>query len=71
MDTWITIWVFGSSGWVYADAKNLGVKRGQVKGLANMSPMSWFVACVLLWVVAFPFYLIKHSALKRANGAQS
>jgi len=67
MDTWITIVVFGSSGWVYADAKNLGVKKGLVKGLANMSPMSWFIACLLLWIVAFPFYLIKRPALKRAS----
>ncbi len=51
MDTWITILVLGSSGWLYGDAKNIGVKKGQVKGLANMSPMGWFVACPLLWVV--------------------
>jgi len=71
MDTWITILVLGSSGWVYGDAKNIGVKRGQVKGLTNMSPMGWFVACLLIWVVAFPFYLVKRPALKRANESRS
>ncbi len=71
MDTWITILVLGSSGWVYGDAKNIGVKKGQVKGLANMSPTGWFVACLLLWVVAFPFYLIKRPVLKRANESRS
>jgi len=49
----IAITMFGSSGWVYADARNLGVKKGLVKGLANMSPMGWFIACLLLWIVAF------------------
>ena len=52
-------------------AKNIGVKKEQIKGLANMSPMGWLVACLLLWIVAFPFYLIKRPILKRANESRS
>jgi hypothetical protein len=61
--------VIGSSIWVVVDAKSIGVKRGQIKGIGNIGPWGWFVACLLLWILAFPLYLSKRSEFKRINSA--
>ncbi len=36
--------------------------------MGNMGPISWFLACLLIWIVAFPFYLAKRGEFKRING---
>jgi len=63
--------VIGSSIWVVVDAKSIGVKRGQIKGIANMGPWGWFVACLLFWILGFPLYLSKRSEFKRINSASN
>jgi len=68
MDTYILLLVVVTSIWVFVDAKKIGVKKGQVKGLADLGPAGWLFACLLLWIVAFPLYLIKRPELKRVNG---
>jgi hypothetical protein len=56
----ITIIWLGSSTWVLIDAKQLGAKRGRLGGgFLDMGYWGWFFACLLLWILAFPFYLIK------------
>ena len=60
--------VISSSIWVYVDAKMIGVKKGQVKGLANLSPREWCAVCILLWIIGFPSYLVMRPRLKRLNG---
>ncbi|NOT08295.1 MAG: hypothetical protein HOP28_08815 [Gemmatimonadales bacterium] len=32
-----------------------------------MSPMGWFVSCLLLWLIAFPVYLSKRGELRQAR----
>ncbi len=59
--------VIGSSFWVLADAKAIGVKKGQVRGLGNLAPAGWFLACLLLWFPAFFFYLYMRPTFKRIN----
>jgi len=50
--------VAGSSIWVLVDARNLGIRRGLIdSGFADMGPGSWFVGCLLIWIVVFPLYL--------------
>jgi len=68
MDTYILLLVAVTSIWVFVDAKKIGVKKGQVKGLADLGPAGWLFACLLLWIVAFPLYIIKRPELKRVNG---
>lgn len=59
-----------SSIWVFIDAKNIGVKKGLVTGMADMGPVMWLVGCLLLWIVAFPLYLIKRpDFIKAANSS--
>jgi len=68
MDDYIWLAILVTSIWVFIDAKRIGVRKGQVKGLADLGPAGWLFACLLLWVVAFPLYLIKRPELKRING---
>jgi len=56
--------IVGTSLWVYFDAKWIGVYRtGKPRRVLQLSldmePVDWLISCVLLWVVAFPAYLIK------------
>ncbi len=68
LDTLLLLVFSASSAWVFVDAKNIGVKKGQVRGIANMGPVGWFIVCLLLWIVAFPMYLAKRPEYKRMNG---
>lgn len=52
----ITIIVIATSIWVLIDAQTIGIKKGQIQGMGNMGPISWFLACLLIWIVAFPFF---------------
>jgi hypothetical protein len=56
--------IVGSSLWVYFDAKWIGIYRtGEPCSMfqlsLDMEPVDWLISCVLLWVVAFPAYLLK------------
>jgi hypothetical protein len=70
MDSVILLLIIGSSIWVYIDAKNIGVQKGQISGLANMGPIGWLVSSLLLWIIVFPFYLIKRSKFKEINSSK-
>lgn len=64
---WIA--VIASSIWVLVDAKTIGVRKGLIPGMGNMGPWGWCVACVGLWIIAFPFYLAKRPEFKRLTNA--
>ena len=68
MDGLIMLLVFGTSIWVLFDAKSIGVRKGQIEGIANMGPWGWFFVCLLLWIIGFPVYLAKRGEFKRING---
>lgn len=64
------LWVYlviGTSIWVLIDAKTIGVRKGQIKGMGDMGPVGWFLVCLLIWIVGFPFYLAKRPEYKRVN----
>ena len=65
----IAMWgmIIISSIWVFVDAKKIGVKKGQVKGIADMGPGTWLIGCLLFWIIAFPMYLIKRPEFVKAN----
>jgi len=71
VDGLIWLIVLGTSIWVLVDAKSIGVKKGQIKGVGNMGPWAWFFVCLLLWVIGFPFYLVKRGEFKRVNSGYS
>ena len=65
---WFYLMIIGSAFWVLIDASSMGVKKGQITGIGNLSPLGWFWCCLLLWIVAFPLYLSKRPELKRLSG---
>ena len=65
--TVVLLIVIGTSIWVFADAKSLGVRKGQLKGVCDMGPVGWFFACLGIWIIAFPMYLASRSELRRIN----
>lgn len=56
-----------SSIWVFVDAKKIGVKKGLIKGVCDMGPATWLLVSLLLWIIAFPAYLIKRPEFIKAN----
>ena len=58
--------VIGSSVWVLIDSSKLRENGKEVSRLAATSPLVWFVCCLLLWIVAFPLYLITRPKLLQA-----
>lgn len=60
----VTAFIAFSAVWVYFDAtkKNIG-KIPDEKGLFNMSAGAWSIVTFLLWIIAFPSYLIKRKSL--------
>lgn len=63
--------VLGTSIWVLFDTKAIGVKKGQAEGFTDMGPWGWFFACLLLWIVCFPWYLSKRSEYIRINSTKN
>ncbi len=63
MEIVILLIVIGTSVWVYFDATKIGVKKTGEKAQAgkfhvDMGPVGWAVCSLLLWIVAFPAYLV-------------
>jgi len=55
--------IIGTSLWVYFDAKWIGIYRTDeprsfLQFSLDMEPVDWLISCVLLWIVAFPAYLV-------------
>jgi len=63
----VLILVIATSIWVFIDAKKIGVKKGQIEGIFNMSPLGWFIVCLGFWIIAFPSYVAKRGEYKRIN----
>lgn len=57
-----------SSIWVFFDRRSIKVEKSHLKGFWGMGAFSWFISCLLLWIVAFPMYLIKRGHLKNLAG---
>lgn len=66
----IAIIIVASIIWAYFDARAIGVKSGLVKGMADQNISAWIGGMILLWIVFFPFYLIKRGEFKKINNSQ-
>jgi hypothetical protein len=67
MGTIMLLVILGTSIWVFFDARSIGVKKGMVKGLANMGPWGWFFVTLFLWIIGFPAYLAMRGKYKKIN----
>ena len=59
--------VIGTSVWVFKDAQAIGVKKGQISGVADAGPGGYLLGCLLFWIIVFPVYLLARPAFKRIN----
>ncbi len=66
MDSLIPLVVLGTTLWVIYDAKTIGLKKGQLKG---MESFWWFVGCLILWAAAFPVYFAAWKGQLRGLGS--
>lgn len=57
--------------WVGVDAHLIGVRKGQAQGLWNIGPVGWFVACLGIWILTVPLYLLQRSEYLRLNSGAS
>lgn len=71
MDVLIFIIVIGTSIWVFIDAKSLNLPKKDATGFWAMGPIGWLVACFLIWIIAFPVYLVKRSDWKNMTDTDS
>ena len=67
METLIILVIVGTSIWVAFDAKSIGIKKGQLKGMLDMGPLGWFFVCLFLWIIGFPAYLAMRGKYKKIN----
>jgi hypothetical protein len=56
------IMVLGTSLWAALDSSKIQLKR--YKSGISYGPLVLFVACALLWIVGFPWYLIMRYKIK-------
>ena len=63
----LLVLIIASSSWVYFDAKSIGVRKGLEAGFFDMGPAGWAGASLLLWILVFPAYLAKRSAMKELS----
>lgn len=67
MDVLALLLVISTGIWVYFDAQTIGVEKGQLSGVFDMTAGQWALACLLLWIVCFPAYLAKRPEYQRIN----
>ena len=60
--------VAATAVWIYFDATKNKIGKTEKGGLFNLSAGAWAVCNLLLWIIAFPAYLIKRSSLKTIAG---
>jgi hypothetical protein len=58
-------------GVTFADAWKSGIyKRPGGKGFLNISPMGWGIAMALLFIIAYPTYLLNRNKLRTIEGTK-
>ena len=58
-------------GVTFADAWKSGIyKRPGGKGFLNISPMGWGIAMALLFIIAYPTYLLNRNKLRTIEGTR-
>jgi hypothetical protein len=71
-ELWVLVWI-ATSVWVFADSLTLRTKwpKGfRPSGLAGEHPGTWMAAVFLIWIIAFPLYLIVRPSIRDAKPAE-
>jgi len=60
----IILIVLGTSIWAAFDAQAI-IAKGVDKKYLGGGPVVIFLGCLLLWIIVFPYYLVKRSNAKK------
>ncbi|HEY5104935.1 MAG TPA: DUF2510 domain-containing protein [Acidimicrobiales bacterium] len=66
----VLLGVFGTAIWVDQDARKL-MAAGASKSQLGNSPLTWGIATILVWIIVFPWYLLKRRDIRRELGIAS
>jgi hypothetical protein len=62
----VLVVILAIDAWVYQDAKRCADEGApvvlRVGTFVLATPTQWFVACLLLWIIFFPLYLVSRSS---------
>jgi hypothetical protein len=64
------VMVLLTSAVVFHDAHRVGARPGKLKGAANMGPWGWYFACLLLWGIGMPYYLLARPLLLKIKAEE-
>jgi hypothetical protein len=69
---WVVYLVIGTTIWVGydANANQVPVSEGAEYSL-NTGAVAWVLMCLLLWIVSFPYYLVRRSHVLSAREGRS
>jgi uncharacterized membrane protein len=59
---------------VFFDAKSIGMGRvepGSPRGLLDLPPLGWALACLLIWIIALPLYLVHRKRYRSQRSSRS
>lgn len=56
--------VLGTAIWVDQDARKL-MAAGATKSQLGNAPITWGIATILVWIIVFPWYLVKRGEVRR------
>jgi hypothetical protein len=60
-----------TSIWVGFDSHRLRISSSKKPYSWNSGFLAWFSACLLLWIIVFPVYLLKRAKILKERGTQS
>jgi hypothetical protein len=66
----VLLGVVGTAIWVDQDARKL-IAAGASKSQLGNSPLTWGIATILVWIIVFPWYLLKRRDIRRELGIAS
>jgi hypothetical protein len=61
--------VFATTGWVMMDSREKRISSGSGEYSNNNGAFGWLVGCLLLWVLVFPYYIMKRGKVLRERAA--
>lgn len=67
----VVLVILGTAVWVDQDARKL-VAAGATKAqMGGNSPLTWSVCTILLWIIVFPWYLVKRGQVRQEISVSS
>lgn len=63
--------VLGTSVWTAYDAYCYSIPTSGSTYSTNTGGIAWLLGCLLLWVIVFPFYLVKRMRFCKSRRIQS